>query len=136
MPDRMPALRRHRLRLKNKLERLAPTVRRAIKEAEERSNRKRAKRTGSAEKYFRTLTEHSLEVLTILNAEGLFLYTVPHSKLCWAIAKDVAGQSAFELVHPEICGGSATAFQRALENPGEVITTNCVAVARTVHVPH
>src|SRR5437868_6533047 len=67
--------------LKNKLERLAPTVRRAVKEAEERSHRKRAEtELIRREKYFRTLTEHSLDVLTILSHEGLFLYNSPSLK--------------------------------------------------------
>jgi len=110
--------------LKNKLERLAPTVRRAIKEAEERSHRKRAEtELVRREKYFRTLTEHSLDVLTILNAEGLFLYNSPSLKAVLGYEpKDVAGQSAFELVHLEDLPGVQRAFQRALENPGEVIT--------------
>src|SRR6202000_3480569 len=51
--------------LKNKLERLAPAVRRAVREAEERAHRKRAEtELVRREKYFRTLTEHSLDLLT------------------------------------------------------------------------
>src|SRR6185437_6166125 len=50
--------------LKNKLERLVPAIRRAVKEAEERAHRKRAEtELIKREKYFRTLTEHSLDVL-------------------------------------------------------------------------
>ena len=110
--------------LKNKLERLAPTVRRAVKEAEERTHRKRAEtELIRREKYFRTLTEHSLDVLTILNAEGLFLYNSPSLKTVLGYEpKDVAGQSAFALVHSEDLPGVLGAFQRALENPEQVIT--------------
>src|SRR5579864_9081960 len=67
--------------LKNKIERLAPTVRRAVQEAQERSRRKRVEtELIRREKYFRTLTEHSLDVLTILNRDGLFQFNSPSLK--------------------------------------------------------
>jgi PAS domain S-box-containing protein len=111
--------------LKNKLERLAPTVRRAVKEAEERSQRKRAEtELIRREKYFRTLTEHSLDVLTILDGQGQFLYNSPSLKTVLGYEpKDVTGQSAFALVHADDLPGVQRDFQRALENPGQVITT-------------
>ena len=110
--------------LKNKIERLAPTVRRAVKEAEERAHRKRAEtELVRREKYFRTLTEHSLDVLTILSREGLFQYNSPSLKSVLGYEpKDVAGQNAFALVHPEDLPATLLAFQRALEHPDEVIT--------------
>jgi PAS domain S-box-containing protein len=110
--------------LKNKLERLVPAVRRAIKEAEERAHRKRAEtELIRREKYFRTLTEHSLDVLSILNREGLFLYNSPSLKTVLGYEpKDMAGQSFFALVHPGDLSGLQHAFRRALENPADVIT--------------
>jgi len=110
--------------LKNKLERLAPTVRRAVQEAEEREHRRRAEtELIRREKYFRTLTEHSLDVLTILNVEGIFLYNSPSLKTVLGYEpKDLAGQNAFGLVHPEDLPGVLEAFRRALENPSEVVT--------------
>ncbi|HWD94377.1 MAG TPA: PAS domain S-box protein [Verrucomicrobiae bacterium] len=110
--------------LKNKLERLAPAVRRAVQEAQEREHRKRAEtELVRREKYFRTLTEHSLDVLTILDAEGLFQFNSPSLKTVLGYEPgDVAGQSAFALTHPEDLPGVLAAFQRALDHPGEVIT--------------
>jgi PAS domain S-box-containing protein len=110
---------------KNKLERLAPTIRRAVKEAEERSHRKRAEtELIRREKYFRTLTEHSLDVLTILDATGQFLYNSPSlTTVLGYEPKDVAGQNAFGLVHAEDLPHVQRAFQRALEHPDQVITT-------------
>ena len=110
--------------LKNKLERLAPTVRRAVQEAKERVHRKRAEtELIRREKYFRTLTEHSLDVLTILNQEGLFQYNSPSLKTVLGYEpKDVAGQNAFALVHPDDLASVQQAFQRALENPKDIIT--------------
>ena len=109
--------------LKNKLERLAPTVRRAVKEAEERSHRQRAEtELIKREKYFRTLTEHSLDVLTILDATGLFLYNSPSMKTVLGYdPKDMLGKSAFGFVHEQDLPGVLGAFQRAIENPDQVI---------------
>jgi PAS domain S-box-containing protein len=110
--------------LKNKLERLAPTVRRAVHEAEERAHRQRAEsELIRREKYFRTLTEHSLDILTILDAQGNFQFNSPSLKTVLGHdPKAVIGQSAFALVHPEDLPGVQAVFKRALENPGEVIT--------------
>jgi len=110
--------------LKNKLERLAPTVRRAVKEAEERMHRKRAEtELIRREKYFRTLTEHSLDILTILDGQGRFVFNSPSLKTVLGFEpKDVAGQVAFALSHDDDLPGVLAAFQSALENPGRVIT--------------
>jgi PAS domain S-box-containing protein len=110
--------------LKNKIERLTPTVRRAVQEAEERAHRKRAEtELVRREKYFRTLTEHSLDVLTILSRDGLFQYNSPSLKSVLGYEpKDVAGQSAFALVHPEDLPATQRAFQRALDHPDDIIT--------------
>src|SRR6185437_4603387 len=96
-----------------------------VKEAEERSQRKRAEtELIRREKYFRTLTEHSLDVLTILDRQGRFLYNSPSLKTVLGYEpKDVTGQSAFALVHADDLPGVQRDFQRALENPGQVITT-------------
>ena len=64
--------------LKQNPERLASAVRRAVQEAEERVKRRQMEmELIRREKYFRTLTENSLNVLCILSQEGNFLYTSP-----------------------------------------------------------
>ena len=64
--------------LKHKPERLASAVRRAVQEAGERAKRRQAEtELVRREKYFRTLTENSLDILCILSREGNFLYTSP-----------------------------------------------------------
>jgi PAS domain S-box-containing protein len=110
--------------LKNKLERLAPIVRRAVKEAEERLQRRRAEtELIKREKYFRTLTEHTLDVLTILDVQGNFLYNSPSMKTVLGYdPKDMVGQNAFGFIHEEDLPGTLGAFQRAIENPDQVIT--------------
>ena len=57
--------------LKQNPDRLPSAVRRAVQEAEERARRREAEtELVRREKYFRTLTENSLDVLVILSREG------------------------------------------------------------------
>src|SRR5437868_12902414 len=61
--------------LKHWPERLVPAVRRALREAEERKSRLRAEATlFRNERRFRALSENSLDIVTVLNQEGLFTY--------------------------------------------------------------
>jgi two-component system, cell cycle sensor histidine kinase and response regulator CckA len=110
--------------LKSKLERLFPAVRRAVQEARERTQRKRAEtELVRREKYFRALTENSLDVLSILNHEGLFQYNSPSLKSVLGYEpKDLAGQNAFSLIHPEDLSSTQKAFERTLLNPHLRIT--------------
>jgi PAS domain S-box-containing protein len=110
--------------LKERLERLEPTVRRAVREARERAQRKRAEtELVRREKYFRTLMENSLDVLTILNREGIFQFNSPSVKsVLDHEPKELAGRSAFEFVHPEDLPGVMQAFERTLQRPDLRIT--------------
>lgn len=110
--------------LKNRLERLAPAIRRAVQEARERAQRKRAEmELIRRERYFRTLTEHSLDLLSILNRDGIFLYNSPSLKTVLGYEpKEVAGKNAFALVHEEDVAETRKAFQRALDHPESVVT--------------
>jgi len=110
--------------LKSKLERLFPAVRRAVQEAKERTQRKRAEtELVRREKYFRALTENCLDVLTILNREGIFHYNSPSLKTVLGHEpKDLAGQSAFAFVHPDDLAWTQAAFERTLQNPHLRIT--------------
>ena len=60
--------------LKQSPKRLAPAIRRAVQEAGEHAKRRQAEtELVRREKYFRTLTEDSLDILCILSREGHFL---------------------------------------------------------------
>jgi PAS domain S-box-containing protein len=110
--------------LKDRIERLEPAVRRAIQEAREKTQRKRAEiELIRREKYFRTLTENSVDVLTILGREGNFQYNSSSLKsLLGYDPKEVAGQIAFDFVHPEDVQGVKRAFEQALKNPDLRVT--------------
>ena len=110
--------------LKQWPERLVPAVRRAIQEAEERNRRERAEtELARREKYFRSLTENSLDILTILNQEGLFRYNSPSLKrLCGYEPEEVVGQIAFGFIHPEDLPEVLRVFELGLKNPGLILT--------------
>ena len=110
--------------LKHWPERLVPAVRRAVQEARERAQRKQAEtELARRERYFRALTENSLDVLTILNREGVFQYNSPSLKgVLGYEPKELTGRNAFELVHPDDLQSAMQAFEQALKNPELKIT--------------
>jgi PAS domain S-box-containing protein len=110
--------------LKHWPERLVPAVRRAVEAAEERMQRRRVEtELVRREKYFRALTENALDILTILNTEGVFIYNSPSVKRVLGYEpKDLAGKSAFALVHPEDLPGVLQGFDYGLRNPDRTVT--------------
>src|SRR6266567_7123898 len=105
--------------LKHWPERLVPAVRRALQEAAERLQRKRAEtELIRREKYFRALTQNSPDVLTIVNREGIFQYNSPSLKRVLGYEpEELAGRNAFALVHPDDLLSARRAFERALQDP-------------------
>ena len=110
--------------LKHWPERLVPAVSRAVQEAEERRQRRRIEtELVRREKHFRALTENALDILTILSPEGLFLYNSPSvTRVMGYEPKDLAGQSAFGLIHPEDLPECCTAFDYGLKHPDQTVT--------------
>jgi PAS domain S-box-containing protein len=110
--------------LKHWPERLMPAVRRAVEEAEERKRRRRVEtELVRREKHFRALTENALDIVTILDHQGAFTYNSPSIKRVLDYEpKDLAGQSAFALVHPEDLPRVLQAFDFALQNPDRTVT--------------
>ena len=105
-------------------ERLVPAVRRALQEAEDRAQRKRAEEELlRRERYFRALTENSQDVLTILDRDGVLRYTSPSLKRVLGYEpQELAGRNAFELIHPDDVPAAKQAFASALQNPELTIT--------------
>src|SRR5471030_2747536 len=82
--------------LKQHPDRLPSAVRRAVEEAEERAQRRKVEtEMVRREKYFRTLTENSLDVLTILDRTGVVAYKSPS-------VKSVLGYTPEELIGKNI----------------------------------
>ncbi len=110
--------------LKHWPERLIPAVRRALQEADERAQRKRMEtELVRREKYFRALTENALDILSILSGEGLFVFNSPSVKQVLGYEpKELAGQSAFGLVHPDDLPNVLLGFEHGLKNPDRTVT--------------
>ncbi len=110
--------------LKQWPERLVPAVLRAVQEAQERAGRHRVEHElVRREKYFRALTEHALDILTILNQEGVYLYNSPSVRRVLGYEpKELEGQNAFGLVHPEDLPRVRQAFAYGLSHPDQTVT--------------
>jgi two-component system, cell cycle sensor histidine kinase and response regulator CckA len=110
--------------LKQRTERLVPAVRRAVKEAAERRQRRQAEtELIQREKYFRALTENAVDIVTILDPQGAFLYNSSSVKRMLGYEPtDLAGQRAFALVHSEDLPRVLQAFDHGLRNPDQAIT--------------
>jgi PAS domain S-box-containing protein len=110
--------------LKQRPERLAAAVCRAVQEAEER----RARLEGETElirreKYFRALTENSLDVLSVLTGEGVVIYKSASVKRVLGYEpEELIGQSVFTHIHPDDLPQVQKVFQIALAEPERTIT--------------
>ncbi len=105
--------------LKHNPERLSSAVRRAVEEAGERAKLRDAEaELARREKYFRTLTENSLDVLAIFDRAGMYKYISPSVEhmLGWK-AGDLLGQSSLARVHPDDLPRVMEAFQNLLDHP-------------------
>jgi len=89
--------------LKERMSRLASSVRRALREAEERTARQRAEEAQRAsEKRFRALIENSSDGIVLLSAEATVLYDSPSIRRILGYAHDERiGRNVFEFIHPD-----------------------------------
>ena len=109
--------------LKHNPERLASAVRRAAQEAGERARRRRAEtELVRREKYFRTLTENTLDILCILSREAQFVYTSPSMERVLGYAPEaIKGIDSLAHVHPEDMPLVRETLQDALAQPERAI---------------
>src|SRR5260221_1907833 len=110
--------------LKHWPDRLIPAIRRAVQESQERSQQRRVEtELIRREKYFRALTETELDVLTVLSREGIFLYNSPSiMRVLGYEPKDLAGRSAFSLVHPADLPRVWAGFEAGLKDAERTVT--------------
>jgi PAS domain S-box-containing protein len=110
--------------LKQHPDRLPSAVRRAVQEAEERAKLREAEtELVRREKYFRTLTENSVDVLSVLDREGVIIYKSPSVKSALGYdAEELVGKSIFTHVHPDDLPQMQELFRAALANPGQTVT--------------
>ena len=110
--------------LKQHPDRLPSAIRRAVQEAGERTKLREAEaELVRREKYFRTLTEHSLDILSILDQNGVVTYKSPSVKTVLGYeSEELVGQSIFLHVHPDDLPRVQEAFQAALTKPEQTVT--------------
>src|SRR5688500_9509068 len=74
----------------------------------------------NSEAYYRRLTENSLDVITILDANGTIIYESPSIQQVFGYAQDeYRGHELFEFVHPEDLTSVRAAFANTLDDPSE-----------------
>ena len=110
--------------LKHSPERLVPAVRRAVEEARERMRRRHAEtEVIRRERHFRGLSDNSLDIVTLLNGEGVFQYNSPSVKRVLGYEpSELIGQSAFALIHPDELPAVLGRFQEGLGHPEDTVT--------------
>jgi PAS domain S-box-containing protein len=109
--------------LKQHPERLPTAVRRAVKEAAEHAKLRETRlELTRHEKYFRTLTENSLDVLCIINREGNVAFISASVKNVLGYTPEaMRGQYAFAHVHAEDLPRAKEAIQLALDHPERTV---------------
>jgi two-component system, cell cycle sensor histidine kinase and response regulator CckA len=110
--------------LKQWPERLAPAVRRAVRESDDQHARKQTElELHRREGYYRALTENSLDGLAIVNRDGVIQYNSASLKQVLGYEPaELAGQNAFAFVHPEDLASARRSFERALQDPKRRVT--------------
>jgi PAS domain S-box-containing protein len=110
--------------LKQQPERLPSAIRRAVQEAEERAKRRAAEtELIRREKYFRTLTEHSVDILSILSPDATVIYQSPSVQSVLGYEpQELAGKNFFAHVHPDDLPRAREALQSLLDHPEQTLT--------------
>lgn len=104
---------------KHRLNRLVPVIRRALKETEERRERRRAENALQlSEKRFRSLVEHAMGEVSILSAEGELLYESPSANPTLGYQPgEFMAHSLFQLMHPDDLERVYQQFEKLKSNP-------------------
>lgn len=110
--------------LKQAPERLAPAVRRALQENSERAERRRVQHElARRERFFRNLTENTLDLFVIVDSHARLRYVSP--SLQRVLGYDPASlpcTCGFDLVHPDDLGYVSRGFEQLLCDPALLLT--------------
>lgn len=72
---------------------------------------------------FRVLTQHSGDIISLLDREGRLLYNSPAAeRISGFTAEELAGVDTFQFIHPDDQPAAAQAFQRVLATPGATVS--------------
>ncbi|HEV8381978.1 MAG TPA: PAS domain S-box protein, partial [Gemmatimonadales bacterium] len=109
--------------VKQRLHRLAPAVQRALvlKGALRDAIDAEAARAAT-EQRFRSLIEHSSDVITLLDTTGAIVYSTQSLKPTLGYAAgEMTGHSVLELVHPDQQAAAAVLLDQLLQDPDQVV---------------
>jgi PAS domain S-box-containing protein len=88
--------------LKQRPERLAAAVRRALREFEDRRRRQEAEDTlREREEFFRLISENVTDLIAVLDLEGRRVYNSPSYSIILGDPEQVKGTGSFEEIHPD-----------------------------------
>jgi PAS domain S-box-containing protein len=109
--------------LKQNPDRLPQAILRAVTEAAEHLKLREAEEAiARSEKYFRTLTENSLDVLFIFDAAAKIIHLSPSvHRVLGYLPEELIGHGAYEIIHVEDQPEVMRTFHHALENPQETV---------------
>jgi two-component system sensor histidine kinase VicK len=78
------------------------------------------------EKWFRSLIENSLDIITLLNPQGIISYTSPSTtKILGYQLDEYVGRSVFEFIHPSDLSYIQGRFQKIIAKPDGFVTAEC-----------
>ena len=105
--------------LKDRLERLAAAVSRALQEAEEhRKGQLAEEQLRRSEERFRSLIENASDLIAIVDREGSIHYASPsHVRVLGYRPEEMIGQAMLTFVHPDDHARVGSALRQAVENP-------------------
>jgi PAS domain S-box-containing protein len=120
--------------LKNNLKRLVPSLKRALQEAEEITERKRLRRElQESEKLYRLLAENTRDMITRHLPDATYLYVSPACRTLFGYEpEDLIGTNAFEQMHPEDVKRIIAITQEAVRTGG-VMYHNIATEQKTVN---
>jgi PAS domain S-box-containing protein len=111
--------------LKHRPQKLVRAIERAIREREERQSRINAEEALRAqEEWFRALSQNALDIVSVIDAEGVIKYNSPSiSRVLGYAPEELHNTSGFDLIHPREIPGAINLLKRIVEHPGETLTS-------------
>lgn len=89
---------------------------------EQAERERRSAELEQSEQRFRSLIENTVDVITVLDADGTIVYESPSiQRLTGYAPEDLVGRNAFDLIHPDDVERIREAFDAVLEQPGTTL---------------
>jgi PAS domain S-box-containing protein len=108
--------------LKNTLKRLPSAIVNALRTKQaEREKQEAEKALRRSEELYRIITEHMLDLVSVLDPDGNYLYLSPsYKEILGYNPKELIGKNAFEMVHPDDKDEIEKNFKNPVDEDSEV----------------